>query len=374
MIRRGRYLLQVMVVGVLVFVSASPSVADTIIFKNGRSMEGVITEETSSKIVLDLGVGSTTIARSRIRQIKRSSVDNNDEVRDQWRKKNFLHAKHVPSGLEKIASTFRDLTYSRSSALRSRKLLAQGEAVDRKLNAEIDEAHDLVAVAAAKIEKINPQEDHKAYRDLIFEANAARSRLTQRQNDLRKSKKSRMSAQEGVSRYVALLQKFEKTFATRRAKYLKAKQDEASTYFFDGVAAKLKTFSGEFSRTVIDVSSSGNSKIVTVLVNGKTSGRFILDTGAALVTMSQAFASRAGIDTSSAVISKMIVADGRSVNGKQVVLKSMHLDDAVATNVRAVVLPSAAGDDIDGLLGMSFLKNFVMNFDASTGRLELGKF
>ena len=70
----------------------------------------------------------------------------------------------------------------------------------------------------------------------------------------------------------------------------------------------------------------------------------------------------------------MRLADGSQVEGHHVVLRSLAVGDAREENVDAVVIPRPPSPGVDGLLGMSFLGNFVVSLDGAGGELVLRRF
>lgn len=104
---------------------------------------------------------------------------------------------------------------------------------------------------------------------------------------------------------------------------------------------------------------AGNVVVMAVTVNG-VKGRFIFDTGASFVALKRSFAEKAKveIDESSAV--KLSTANGIA-DGVRGRAKSIQLKTVKASDVQLVIQKDAKGtygDDIDGLLGMSFLGRF----------------
>ena len=67
------------------------------------------------------------------------------------------------------------------------------------------------------------------------------------------------------------------------------------------------------------------------------------------------------------------MAEGHKVKGQKVVFHSMAVGDVRAENIEAVFFPSGPGNQLDGSLGMRFLRNFSVNLDGS-GKLILRKF
>ncbi|MCY1080972.1 TIGR02281 family clan AA aspartic protease [Archangium lansingense] len=121
-------------------------------------------------------------------------------------------------------------------------------------------------------------------------------------------------------------------------------------------------------KAVVPVSKTG-TMWVEPLVNGKTRGRFILDTGANSVAISQAFADRLGLKLEGARKLSFHTAKGL-IQAPVVRVPSIALQGAQAENVEVAVM-STLPPDVDGLLGLGFLARFEMRLDAQAGRLEL---
>ncbi len=103
----------------------------------------------------------------------------------------------------------------------------------------------------------------------------------------------------------------------------------------------------------------------------------ILDTGASLVVIKDAVARQLGInpDTLKADI-KLKVADGRESFAKHAVISSISVQGAEALNVDVAILPPDVRDTNlkDGLLGMTYLKNFNFKLDQKNKKLSLERF
>ena len=101
----------------------------------------------------------------------------------------------------------------------------------------------------------------------------------------------------------------------------------------------------------------------TAAVNG-VSIRFLIDTGATLVTISSADARRAGVNYLRGERVVMQTASG-VVPGYRVKLDTVHLGDIVLNNVDGVVVEGSMPGDT-GLLGMSFLNRTEMKRESDT--------
>jgi aspartyl protease family protein len=90
--------------------------------------------------------------------------------------------------------------------------------------------------------------------------------------------------------------------------------------------------------------------------------RFLVDTGATMVSLSSADASRLGIDYRSGVRGYTVVADGRRVPTYRVMLESVSIGDLELINVEATVRDAGG----PALLGNSFLNRTEMRRDGQS--------
>ena len=99
----------------------------------------------------------------------------------------------------------------------------------------------------------------------------------------------------------------------------------------------------------------------------------IIDTGATDTVISADIARKLGIDYNRGKTVLCQLADGRSVSGRQVNIREIRIGGARVYNVNAVVLDSGDTGKDAGLLGMSFLENFIFKVDSEKGVLVLQK-
>jgi clan AA aspartic protease (TIGR02281 family) len=98
---------------------------------------------------------------------------------------------------------------------------------------------------------------------------------------------------------------------------------------------------------------------VRVRINGATSAKFIVDSGASIVALPQDLVdtlARSGAVAPSDILGKerYVAADGKRHKGERLMLHQLEVGGHVVTNVEAGVVPAHA----DALLGMSFLAKF----------------
>lgn len=117
--------------------------------------------------------------------------------------------------------------------------------------------------------------------------------------------------------------------------------------------------------------------VVEALLNNKVNVHFVLDTGASLVVIKDSVAQQLGIDASGLRRElKLKLADGRESTVKYVILESVSVQGMEAFHVDAAILPPDAQDPHlrDGLLGMAYLKNFIVRIDQKNKKVTLEKF
>lgn len=139
---------------------------------------------------------------------------------------------------------------------------------------------------------------------------------------------------------------------------------------------------GKGVKTVVNIATGkhivklirrGNGLAASVLLNRKVIADLIIDTGATDTVISSKLAKRLGISINRGRDILCRMADGRSVNGKQVNIREIKVGGARVYNVQAIVLDSGEIGDSSGLLGMSFLNNFVFKIDTEKELLVLQK-
>ena len=148
------------------------------------------------------------------------------------------------------------------------------------------------------------------------------------------------------------------------------------------VVGTTAVVAGKGARTIVNMATGkhvvkltrrGNSLTTNVLLNRKARVDLIVDTGATDTVISSTLAKKIGISVNKGRNVLCQVADGRSVMGKQINIKEVRVGGARIYNVQAVVLDSGETGNSPGLLGMSFLNNFVFKVDTEKELLVLQK-
>ncbi|MBI3937389.1 MAG: TIGR02281 family clan AA aspartic protease [Betaproteobacteria bacterium] len=128
------------------------------------------------------------------------------------------------------------------------------------------------------------------------------------------------------------------------------------------IGSSISVASATGGRSVTLAADGAGHFITTGYVNGAPV-RFMVDTGASLVTLSVSEAKRAGVNYLSGVRGYTVTANGR-VPAYKVKLDTVKIGDVTLNNLDGVVLEGNALPI--GLLGMSFLNRMEMKRDGST--------
>ena len=108
--------------------------------------------------------------------------------------------------------------------------------------------------------------------------------------------------------------------------------------------------------------------IVDARVNSAHTGRFIVDTGASSVVITQDLAEKVGVADVQRSSPVFVQTAGGVVNAFPARLESVDVHGATVSDLPVLVCETM-GDDVDGLLGINFLSRFNVSIDHESGRL-----
>lgn len=119
----------------------------------------------------------------------------------------------------------------------------------------------------------------------------------------------------------------------------------------------------------------GAALMVPVYVNGTGPHRFVLDTGATMTCIDAGLAERLGVPSEQGRVG-VGMGIGQDAGALQLVaFDSLRVGDATATGLNGCALDleqfSAMGLEVDGLLGLNYLREFRVTLDFQTERLTL---
>lgn len=344
--------------------------ADIVHLKNGRSVEGLIREETDRFVTLDLGAGSMKVPRSGILRIERGDDEARTRTREAWQERHWLHVKHVPAGFEALAARMRALMAERQAVIRLQDAAGKEEADVRRMDERMQALQTRMAEVARELETLTPAADAARYNARVVEHNRINADLALLSSQREAQDKRRNDALARIHAYRDMALAFRADYAEQA----KRSASESGARFLARLAKRLEAFESEFSAEDIKAEQEPGGLVVTAVINGRTHGRFIVDTGAGMVTLTEAFADKLGLDWRRAPAGRATLADGQVVEARYLTLASVQVGGMRVADVQAAVLPSTAQQNVDGLLGMSFLRHFHVSLDGRTGRIVLREF
>jgi clan AA aspartic protease (TIGR02281 family) len=103
-----------------------------------------------------------------------------------------------------------------------------------------------------------------------------------------------------------------------------------------------------------------------------SSGAFIIDTGATYTSISQQMAEHLGMDLEHCEKVLITTANGR-IEVPKITIDTLNVNGLEAHNVEATVIPVRHGSSFSGLLGLSFIRQFVVTIDPQAGHLIFRK-
>lgn len=134
-------------------------------------------------------------------------------------------------------------------------------------------------------------------------------------------------------------------------------------------------YRGSAARIAVPLKSNKNALMVDAhATNGRavSTGTFIIDTGATYTSISQEMAEQLGLDLENCEKVYITTANGRIVVPK-VMIETMNVNGLEAHNVEATVIQIRHGASFSGLLGLSFIRQFVLTIDPQAGQLIFQK-
>lgn len=371
---RFKNLLYMLFILLLAGVCTSPGlIADTVVLKNGKKFEGIIKKETSDGVTINIGLGTVSFNRNQIASIKRSKKQ---EIENNWQREFATRGKFVPAGLSNFAEQFYALESSRNIALKARAENIQLQHDRTNLFEEITAIQNEISNIASQFQSIIPEKNVNKYNQLVKKQNRLTSRAVIIKNALQNGNAQANTNRETISAYLTQLDDFKKGLSQEE---LQAKEwiqipDSKISVFFSSINQQIDKFSTEFQQIEIPHKGASDHMLITARLNDRIDGVFLLDTGATYVTLSSQMAQNLNLGLSGKNKISVSLANGSNVDAQPVVLESMQVGDARVDGVIAMVFPDAPHQDVDGLLGMSFLREFTIHLDPVNKKLVFQKF
>jgi clan AA aspartic protease (TIGR02281 family) len=125
----------------------------------------------------------------------------------------------------------------------------------------------------------------------------------------------------------------------------------------------------------VPLKSSSNALMVDAVLSQAqrtTQGTFIIDTGATYTSISQQMAERLGLDLRQCEKVLITTANGQ-IEVPKIRIETLRVNGLEAHDVEATVISVRQGSSFSGLLGLSFIRQFVVTIDPEAGHLIFKK-
>jgi len=130
-------------------------------------------------------------------------------------------------------------------------------------------------------------------------------------------------------------------------------------------------YGGVAKQVAVPLKTNKNALIVDAVLNQdgrRADGVFIIDTGATYTSISQAMADQLGVDLAHCETVYITTANGR-IEVPKVTLQKLNVNGLEAYNIEATVIPLRKESSFSGLLGLSFIRQFVLTIDPQANQL-----
>ena len=134
-------------------------------------------------------------------------------------------------------------------------------------------------------------------------------------------------------------------------------------------------YRGVASQVAVPLKNSKNALVVDAFVHHagtQVDGVFIIDTGATYTSISRDMAEQLGLDLTHCETVFITTANGR-IEVPKVTLEKLNVNGLEAYNVEATVIPLRKESSFAGLLGLSFIRQFVLTIDPQANQLIFRK-
>ncbi|VAX21331.1 hypothetical protein MNBD_NITROSPINAE04-186 [hydrothermal vent metagenome] len=141
-------------------------------------------------------------------------------------------------------------------------------------------------------------------------------------------------------------------------------------FFIAILGAGAQDTTRSFEEVTAPLVSKGLNFAVNVVINGRVSAELIIDTGSSFTIVSEKMARRIGFTDIGDAPRYPVSTTAGEAWLRLVVFESVNVGGAISRNVEGAV-SSYLGEGMDGVIGLSFLNDFIYKFDGRKKELTL---
>lgn len=357
------------------FFLANDLSADTVRLKNKNSINGIIAEENERSVVLNIGCGTVTLSRADIDSIEKSSEPANISMMKEWKRRYFESFPAPTETEQRLLEEFKALRYKKEQLVRSAIRRDNAAKEISGLQTEISQLQDKLLKLGEELKGADPRKDIIRYNALAIEFNSVSNKLNDTINMLNELEDNYRAFDEQSVRYVDTFLGFLEDFQRQYDKLANSSLTQQQKEFYANLKERLDMLSQDIRHEEIAFTREKESVVVMATLNGRIKTPMIVDTGASLTIISKDMARRLGIDKRELKQDlELVVADGRRIPAKFVLLDSVKVGNVAAKGVEAAIIDDTETKAVQNLLGMSFLRNFSFSINPEKKQLLLNYF
>ena len=355
----------------LIFWVCSWAQADTFYMKSGNEIEGKTVSESVSVMTVDIGYGTVNLEKADISRIRRDPKAQRETSRKELLRSKFESGVLVPKGAEELDSSFRTVSAEREKALEARSNRA---AMLEKLEEIENDLTDLRTRYAASSEELSaagtPMENPD-YNRIVFELQDLTNKIKLKEFGAGEARRRADMPDPSFQNYLNGYNRLNDNIHNKWKPMMSASRKGQEAEYFAWVRGELGKMKKDFVRDSVESESKDRHLIVKALINGRVSVRLMVDTGATYTVLYGKAASALKFDPKEmGKTTELILGDGRTVQAQMVRLRSLAVGKSSVKDSGAAIMLSN-NNEIDGLLGMSFLSQFGVRIDSANGKLIL---
>lgn len=338
--------------------------ADTVYLENGNKLEGTITAQNKGEITLDIGYGTVTVKRSDILRIKRAKLQSGTIER-----REFESGHRVPEGAEKLNELYQEASRQREGVLDMKSRLQSFEDASNEAIDELPRLRENYETASDRLKALST--NSPGYNAAVEELNGIRNQMVIDQNRIDDATAQRREGQKNIQRYSDAFHALDDALNLKENLALARASRGWQAQYFAWLRRELHAMSGEFSQEAVETVTKGGHVIVQAMLNGRVPARLLVDTGASISVLYPSVADELGLSKVPDIgKANIVLGDGHTVQARVVRLDTIAVGRSWVMGSNVALVPTPA-PGIDGLLGMSFLQNFIVRVDSANGRLIL---
>ena len=349
---------------------------DVIYFKDGGRVEGIIKEEEDGRIVVDLGIGTMTVSSDEIERVEEASDDEVKMLKTKKLSHEIAIGDWAPEGFGGLKTLYRAARSSRRRLAGARRKLELAENLIEAKEDELSALMDELDAKGKELKTVDSKEDVERYNNIVADMNSLNAMIKKVNRSLEESREDARAEKSKVSGLIDSYRKdftrFAETFEKKKLSCGKENGEKEALYL-DVLETEAAAMEKDFLSKVAEYEARGNQIIVEAILNGFARARLVVDTGATITLLTGPIAERLGMPygQEGKAAYEILLADGSKTLAQPVILESVRVGEAEVKGVEAAVIDTDSIGGTDGLLGMSFLNNFVIRLDNQTSKLIL---